>query len=87
MEWPKELLELFEDPVLNDVRPKGESPTMNDRILCKLLEVTDWTETNGREPLQDGESLKEKLLAASLKALREHPRDALKVYDRLKLLG
>ena len=32
MEWPKELLEIFDDPLLDDVRPKAVAPTSNDRM-------------------------------------------------------
>ena len=36
MEWPKELLELFDDPLLDGVRPKAAAPTANDRMVQKL---------------------------------------------------
>ena len=42
MEWPKELLDIFEDPLLDDVRPKAAAPTANDRLAMKLVEITDW---------------------------------------------
>ena len=40
MEWPKELLEIFDDPLLDGVRPKAVAPTANDRMQQKLAEVT-----------------------------------------------
>ena len=70
MEWPKELLELFEDPLLDGVRPKIAAPTPNDRMLQKLNEVKAWIEQNGREPRKDG-SLKEKMMFAAMTTLRE----------------
>jgi hypothetical protein len=70
MEWPKELLELFDDPLLDNVRPKVVAPTANDRIQQKLAEVKDWIANNGREPRKDGD-LKEKMMCAAMKALKE----------------
>lgn len=69
MEWPKELLELFDDPLLEGVRQKAAAPTANDRMLQKLAEVTDWIEKNGREPRKDGE-LKEKMMYAAMTTLK-----------------
>ena len=69
MEWPKELLELFDDPLLAGVRPRAAAPTANDRMLQKLAEVTDWIEKNGREPGEDG-NLKEKMMYAAMTALK-----------------
>lgn len=70
MEWPKELLELFDDPLLDNVRPKVVAPTANDRMLQKLAEVKSWIANNGREPRKDGD-LKEKMMCAAMKALKE----------------
>ena len=42
MDWPKELLEIFDDPLLADVRPKPKAPTPDDRLAQKLLEVNKW---------------------------------------------
>ena len=70
MEWPKELLEIFNDPIFADVRPKSTPLTANDRMLQKLAEVKDWIANNGREPREDGD-LKEKMMCAAMKALKE----------------
>ena len=70
MEWPKELLELFEDPLLDGVRPKVAAPTANDRMQQKLEEVNNWIAKNGREPQKNGD-LKEKLMFAAMTKLRE----------------
>ena len=35
MEWPKELLEIFDDPLMADVRPKPKTPTPDDRLAQK----------------------------------------------------
>lgn len=70
MEWPKELLEIFDDPLLDGVRPKVAAPTPNDRMQQKLAEVNEWISKNGREPQKDG-NLKEKMLFAAMSKLRE----------------
>ena len=70
MEWPKELLEIFDDPLLDGVCPKVAAPTANDRMQQKLAEVNEWIAKNGREPRNNGD-LKEKMMCAALKALKE----------------
>lgn len=85
MDWPKELLDIFDDPLLADVRPKPKAPTPDDRMAQKLLDVNKWVAEHGREPQTDG-ALKEKLLASSLKALREKANDSLRQYDEYHLL-
>ncbi|MBQ9363283.1 MAG: hypothetical protein IJT97_07700 [Bacteroidaceae bacterium] len=70
MEWPKELLEIFDDPLLDGVHPKMAAPTANDRMQQKLIEVNNWITQNGREPRMDGD-LKEKMMYAALSALKQ----------------
>ena len=61
MEWPQELLELFDDPLLDGVRPKEARLTANDRRVKTLLEITEWREAHGgRPPSRSGADLKEK---------------------------
>ena len=69
MEWPRELLELFDDPLLDGVRPKMSAPTADDRMSQKLAEVRAWIEHYGREPERNGD-LKEKMMWAAMTALR-----------------
>lgn len=69
-EWPKELLEVFEDPLLDGVRPKTAAPTGNERMQQKLTEVNNWIAQNGREPTNDG-GLKERMMFAAMTALKE----------------
>lgn len=85
MEWPKELLEIFDDPLMADVRPKPKTPTPDDRLAQKLLDINAWYASNVREPQADG-PLKEKLLARSLKILRDKANDSLRQYDEYHLL-
>ena len=69
MDVRKELYELFNDPLLDGVRPKVAAATAGDRMQQKLAEVNDWIAMNGREPGKDG-NLKEKLIYAAMMALR-----------------
>ena len=66
----KELLEILDDPLLEGARPFPKTITADDRIAQKILEVKEWISANGREPQKDG-NLKEKLMHASLKTLKE----------------
>ncbi len=69
MEWPKELLDLFDDPLLDGVRPKASAPTADDRMNQKLAEVRAWIARYGREPARNGD-LKEKMMWAAMTALK-----------------
>lgn len=71
MEWPKELLEIFDDPLLEDVRPKAPAITPNDRMSQKLFELQEWIKQYGREPQQNG-SLKEKMMWATMIGLQKN---------------
>lgn len=70
MEWPQDLLEIFEDPLLSNVRPKVSAPTADDRLNKKFEEVKAWIAVNHREPERSGD-LKEKMMFAAMTALRE----------------
>ena len=70
MEWPKQLLEIFDDPLLDGVRPKVTAPTADDRMASKLAEVNNWIVAHGREPQKEGD-LKERLVWAAMTALRK----------------
>ena len=70
MEWPKELIEIFDDPLLEGVRPKAVAPTASDRMQQKLTEVNNWIAKNGRAPSPNGD-LKEKMMYAAMTKLRE----------------
>ena len=70
MDVRKELFELFDDPLLEGVRPKQAPITGSDRMQQKLAELNNWIAQNGREPRQDG-NLKEKMMYAAMTKLRE----------------
>ena len=65
MEWPNELLEVFQDPLLDDVRSKVSAPNTSDRIAKAQSELDAWIKQHGREPRRDGD-LKEKMMWARL---------------------
>lgn len=71
MEWPRELLELFEDPLLDGVRPVTIAVTPEDRMGQKLLKLNEWISRHGREPQKDG-LLEEKMMYATMIGLRRH---------------
>lgn len=84
MDWPQELLDIFADPLLADVKPKPQPLTANDRKVQKLQEVAEWIVENGREPHSNG-SLAEKMLCRSLAALRRE-KELLEPYDTNNIL-
>jgi len=70
MEWPNELLELFEDPIFDGVKPAPAPVTAGERTQKKIEELRSWIESNGREPQMSG-NLKEKRLCVSMQTLKE----------------
>ena len=70
MEWAKELKELFDDPLLADVRPMVVAPTFSDRKDKQVAELEAWIAAHGREPQRNGD-LTEKRMWARLTALRK----------------
>lgn len=70
MEWTKELKELFDDPLLADVRPKVTALTFSDRKDKQVAELEAWIAEHGREPQRNGD-LTEKRMWARLMALRK----------------
>ena len=42
MEYPKELEELFNDPLLADVKPASKPLTADDRLAEKLLCINEY---------------------------------------------
>lgn len=71
MEWPKELLEIFEDPLFANVRIPVSAVTADDRMQKKIDDLREWISANGREPQRDSRNIKEKLMSVSLETLRK----------------
>ena len=70
MDIKKELLDILDDPLLDGARPFAKPVTADDRIMQKMAEVKEWISKNGHEPQKDG-NLKEKLMFAALKTIKE----------------
>lgn len=70
MEWPKELLEIFEDPLFDNVRVPVAAVTADDRMQKKIDDLREWISANGREPQRDSKNIKEKLMSVSLDTLK-----------------
>ncbi|MDO5663998.1 MAG: hypothetical protein Q4G63_01920 [Bacteroidia bacterium] len=88
MDWEKELLALFDDPLLADVRPLPPKITQDDRLTQSFLEIMDWIGVNNREPSEDGKDFKEKSLYRRLQNIRTDVDKTayLKEFDHLNLL-
>ncbi len=71
MEWPTELLELFEDPILAGVKPAPAPVTADDRMQKKIQQVKEWIAANGREPQLESKNISEKLMSVSLQTLKD----------------
>lgn len=85
MEYPEELNNIFEDPIFDNIRPKTVRQTVDERLVKKLEEITNWVETNGHLPSPDGD-FRQKGMLRALESMRNNNYDALKDYDRLNLL-
>lgn len=70
-EWPEELLLLFDDPLLDGVKPKPTAITADDRTQKKIDDLRAWIVQNGHEPDINSKNIKEKLYAVSLQTLKE----------------
>ncbi len=78
---------MFDDPILEEVRPKEARLTADDRKVKIFLEITEWCEAHeGRLPQRNGVDRQEKIYARNLEALRREATDMLEAYDRLGIL-
>ena len=66
MDWEKELIALFDDPLLADVRPLPPPLTANDHLSSSFLEIVNWVVENRREPFDESADFKERILFRSL---------------------
>ena len=88
MNWEIELINLFEDQLLADVRPLPPLVTSDDRLSESFLEIIAWVNGSGREPLDSSEDFNERILFRRLKNLRadDEKRLYLKHLDNYNLL-
>lgn len=88
MDWEKELISLFDDPLLADVRPLPPPITADDHLSNSFLEIVSWVTENRREPIDESDDFKERILFRRLKSIRENEgkRYFLKQFDSIDLL-
>lgn len=72
MNWDDELEALFSDPMFSDVRPPAPKQTEGDRLTQSFDKINAFYESNGKEPQLDALSIDERMLAHTLKSLREN---------------
>ncbi|HBL33125.1 MAG TPA: hypothetical protein DDZ96_04810 [Porphyromonadaceae bacterium] len=89
MNWEKELITLFDDPLLENVRPLPPKITSDDRLVESFLEITQWVELSGTEPTDNSEDFKERILYRRLRSIRndKDKKAYLMSFDTLHLLN
>ena len=89
MNWSEDLIELFNDPILTDVKPFEQRITSDDRLVESFLEIRDWVLTYGCEPNEEGTDFSERKLYKRLSGIRsdEEKSAFLKDYDTANLLN
>lgn len=87
MTWDEEFESLLDLPMFDDVQLPTPKVTADDRLTQSFLDIVTFYEVNNREP-ELSASINEKLLARTLKSIRENPlkRRALIGLDRYDLL-
>ena len=73
MTWDEELESLFDLPMFEDVRLPAPKITADGRLEQSFMEIVAFYEVHNREP-QLTASINEKLLARTLKSIRENPQ-------------
>lgn len=89
MEWPEDLLNIFEDPLFANVHPKTPKPTPEQVVREGFRAIVAWSkEHSGRAPKMNKEHREEWLLARRLKGIIEDDarREVLRKEDEFKLL-
>lgn len=81
MDWNKELLSLFDDPLLERVRPLPPAVTADDRLAESFEEINIWYKEYGAVPNKYSNNFKEKLLYRRLKSLRDDEAKRLYLKD------
>ena len=89
MEWPKDLLQIFDDPLFANVHPKLPKPTTEEVEREGFQTICQWSKGhNGRAPRMDKEHRDEWLLAKRLKGIIDDDvrRERLRNEDEYNLL-
>lgn len=87
MEWPQDLLDIFNEPEFVNVHPATPKATTDDRVLDAFLAINDWHKINQREPSMAAER-PERSYAMQLKGIRETDwkREYVRKWDEFNLL-
>jgi hypothetical protein len=87
MEWPQELLEIFNEPEFVNVHPNSPRATTQDRIREAFRLINEWYREYQREPEETAER-PERTYAIQLKRLRKNDgdREYLREWDEFNLL-
>ncbi len=88
MNWNEDLIELFNDPILADVKPYAERITSDDRLVESFVEVCEWVLSNGYEPREEGADFMERKYYRRLLSIRNDEEQSafLKNHDTANLL-
>lgn len=83
--WPHDLVEIFADPIFNNIKIAGRQDTEFERLKETLLKVSAWIKEKGKFPEEDSFSTKEIEMYENLQALKLHA-DALREFDSDSIL-
>lgn len=89
MDWPEDLLQIFNDPLFANVHPRPAKPTTADREKEGFLEITRWSEDHQkRAPRINSDDMQEWRLARRLKGIVDDDarRERLRSEDEYNLL-
>lgn len=89
MEWPEDLLRIFEDPLFANVHPRLPRPTEDDVVRDGFRELCQWSAShNGLVPKMDKRNRQEWLLARRLQGIidDDRRREMLRTEDKYGLL-
>ncbi len=89
MEWPEDLVEIFNDPLFANVHPKAPKQTPEDVVREGFRAIVEWSKAHSqRAPRLKKEHRDEWLLAKRLQGIIEDDarREMLRAEDEYKLL-
>lgn len=89
MEWPEDLLRIFDDPLFANVHPRPTKPTTADREKEGFIEISNWSRDHQkRAPRINSDDMQEWRLARRLKGIVDDDarRERLRNEDVYNLL-
>ena len=88
MEWPEDLLRIFEDPLFANVHPRAPKPTEEDVVRDGFRKLCQWSKEHDRRvPKMDKRNREEWLMARRLQGIigDDVRREMLRAEDEYKL--